>query len=98
MKTICTVNVTSQLAFLNVKLNGLGAVLEGAELFQCPVTDHMPQYDDPARNEFCSQKMKLLTHGEHLQALLCEQSSMSSAASIPQARPLGGKQHNIGCY
>lgn len=85
IKTIFIINVTSQLAFLNVKLNRLGAVLEGGKLFPCPVTDHMPQYYDPARNEFyfMSYKMKHLTCGEHLLALPCEQSlSTLSAASL----------------
>lgn len=41
-------------ALLNVKLHGLGAVLEGAKLFQCLVTDCMPQYYNLARSEFYS--------------------------------------------
>lgn len=43
--------------------------------------------------------MKCLTRGEHLQAVLCEQSfSVLSASSIPLAQPLDGKQDDIGCY
>lgn len=41
-------------ALLNVKLHGLRAVLEGAKLFQCLVTDCMPQYYNLARSEFYS--------------------------------------------
>lgn len=33
MKTICIANVVSWACTLNVKLHGLGAVLEGAKLF-----------------------------------------------------------------
>jgi len=41
-------------AHLNVKLHGLGAVLEGTKLFQCLVPDCMPQYYNLARSELCS--------------------------------------------
>lgn len=95
IKTICLINVTSQLAFLNVKLNRLGAVLEGGKLFPCPVTDHMPQYYSPARNEFysVSHKMKHLTCGEHL---LCEQSlSTLSAASLQWHMKLMGSNTKL---
>lgn len=87
-------------ALLNVKLHGLGAVLEGAKLFQCLVTDCMPQYYDLARSEFYSvlYKMKHLTCGKHLQALFFKQSfSVLSAGSLPIAPEVDGKQHEIHC-
>lgn len=87
-------------ALLNVKLPGLGPVLEGAKLFQCLVTDCMPQYYDLARSKFSSvlYQMKHLTCGKHLQALLFRQSfSVLSSGSLLVAPELDGKQHEIHC-